>query len=243
MWKILTSEIINFKNSLRESDFKTVIIFMSAPVIFIFSWYYSNPRFLQENFTLHLKLDEIYSDLISYIYWFFLDSILYLIIPLAIIIVIFKEGVKDFGIIIGDSRTGLIILLFSYLIFLPLIYFLSISNNFSSYFPLMETSKDNIIVFIIYELFFLVFIFSWEFVFRGFMLFGLESKFGFYSIFIQMIPFAILHNGKPFIETFTAVFGGIFLGYLALRTRSIFYGFLLHALILVTFDFIAFYKG
>ena len=70
------------------------------------------------------------------------------------------------------------------------------------------------------------------------MLFGLEAKFGYYSILIQMIPFVILHNGKPMPETFGAILGGIALGLLAFRTRSFLYGVIVHMGIMFSIDLI-----
>ncbi len=70
------------------------------------------------------------------------------------------------------------------------------------------------------------------------MLFGLEEKFGYYAVLIQMIPFVILHNGKPMAETFSAILGGIALGILAFRTRSILYGFVVHVGIMFSIDLI-----
>ena len=60
------------------------------------------------------------------------------------------------------------------------------------------------------------------------MLFGLEEKFSYYAVLIQMVPFVILHNGKPDIETFSAIIAGIALGIMALRTRSFIYGAIVH---------------
>ena len=74
---------------------------------------------------------------------------------------------------------------------------------------------------------------------RGFLFFGLEEKFGIYAILIQMIPFVLLHQGKPFIESVGAVFGGIALGYLAYRTRSIWYGIIIHFVVITFMDFIS----
>lgn len=71
------------------------------------------------------------------------------------------------------------------------------------------------------------------------MLFGLEKKFGYYSVLIQMIPFVILHNGKPFLETIGAIFGGIALGILALRTRSFYYCVLTHIGVMYSIDLIS----
>ena len=81
-----------------------------------------------------------------------------------------------------------------------------------------------------------LYIFSWEFFWRGFFLFGLEEKFGAYAIFIQMLPFVFLHFGKPFGETITSIFGALILGMLALKTRSFIYGFILHFLMMFMLD-------
>ena len=80
---------------------------------------------------------------------------------------------------------------------------------------------------------------AWEFIWRGFMLFGLEKRFGGYAVLMQMIPFVILHNGKPFLETFGAIFGGIALGILALRTRSFYYCVVTHIGVMFSIDVIS----
>jgi membrane protease YdiL (CAAX protease family) len=97
-------------------------------------------------------------------------------------------------------------------------------------------AKSNWTIFIIYEIGMFTYLFAWEFIWRGFMLFGLEEKFGYYSVFIQMIPFVILHNGKPELETFSAILGGIILGIVALRTRSFIYGVFIHFAIMLSID-------
>ena len=39
--------------------------------------------------------------------------------------------------------------------------------------------------------------FAWEFLFRGFLLFALADLFGPYAMWIQTVPFAMAHFGKP----------------------------------------------
>lgn len=238
----LKLEFNHLTAELRKLELNTVTIFLSSIILLTISWYFSNPKFFNEVFTFHQSYELIIEDLVSFTYWFLCDFILFLIIPFAIIKFLLKEQIKEYGVRIGKKGIGLIVAVYSILIFIPIIYLLSSSENFSEYFPLMESAKDDLLIFIIYEILFILFIFSWEFIFRGFMLFGLEKKFGIYSIFIQMIPFVILHNGKPFVETFASIFGAIFLGYIALRTRSILYGFLIHAFILITLDILALLK-
>jgi membrane protease YdiL (CAAX protease family) len=93
--------------------------------------------------------------------------------------------------------------------------------------------------FILYELAYVIYFVGWEFIYRGFMLFGLARPLGYYAVFIQTIPFALLHFGKPQVETLSAVLAGILLGYLALRTRSFWYGWLLHILVATSNDVLA----
>jgi len=73
--------------------------------------------------------------------------------------------------------------------------------------------------------------FVWEFFFRGFMLFGLDPALGEMAIYVQMIPFAIAHIGKPELETLSSIAGGILIGYMVRRCRSFWPAFILHTLI------------
>ena len=54
-----------------------------------------------------------------------------------------------------------------------------------------------------------------------------------------MIPFVILHNGKPVEETFGAIAGGIALGILAFRTRSVYYCVVTHMSVMLSIDLIS----
>jgi len=73
-----------------------------------------------------------------------------------------------------------------------------------------------------------LYMFSWEFVFRGYMLFGLEKSIGKSAIFVQAIPFVLLHLGKPFLETLACIPGGFGFGYVAYKTRSFLPCFIIH---------------
>jgi hypothetical protein len=77
---------------------------------------------------------------------------------------------------------------------------------------------------------------TWEFFFRGFMLFGLEPSFGRMSVLVQAIPFALVHFKKPQLEAYGSIFAGIFLGMIGLRARSFLPCVLLHYMVLLTAD-------
>lgn len=67
-----------------------------------------------------------------------------------------------------------------------------------------------------------------EFFFRGFLLLVLSRWLGYGAILPIAALYVTIHFGKPLGETISSFFGGIILGVLALETRSIWGGVLIH---------------
>ncbi|MBU0561785.1 MAG: CPBP family intramembrane metalloprotease [Bacteroidetes bacterium] len=236
---ILKNEIKDALEKLKSLDKRVVIIFISVAVLQTISWYFTSRRFFRYN--LYYTVFEFWpdKDLIEFIYWFVGDFFTLFILPVLIIKFYFKEQISSFGISIGDFKAGLKISGVFIAIMLPVVLLISQLPEFSKSYPHLQAAKSDWQVFIVYELFLLLYLIAWEFIWRGYMLFGLEKQFGFYAVFIQMIPFVILHNGKPFLETFSAIFGGIALGILALRTRSILYPLIVHFIAIFSLDLLS----
>ena len=79
-----------------------------------------------------------------------------------------------------------------------------------------------------------VLLFAWEYLLRGFCLFGLARVLGpGPAIFIQMVPFALLHIGKAELEAMSTFLSGVGFGFVAWRTQSFLYAFLIHWFLLV----------
>ena len=167
--------------------------------------------------TLLLMMDY-YHRLTTYKYW---DRvILYLVIPLLIIIVFFRENPKEFGFSLGDWKLGLIMVLIGILFMAPIIYYLgSGDESMRQYYQAQLTG-------IPWTTF--LDLIGWEFLFRGWILFGYARKFGPESLWLQAVPFALMHNGKPEVETLSTIFGGFAFGWVAYRTKSFLYPFLIH---------------
>ena len=222
----------------RELDRKVIIIFISVAVLQTISWYFTSRRYFRYNLFNGLQ-DNPHIYLIEYLYWFIGDFFTFFILPVLIIKFLLKEKIRNFGLTLGDYRAGIKISLIFLGIMIPVIWFASSLPQFSSAYPELKTTIDSWNVFFIFETGLFIYLTAWEFVWRGFMLFGLEEKFGYYAIFIQMIPFLILHDGKPVLEAFGAIIAGLALGVLAYRTRSIFYCVFTHACVMFSIDFIS----
>ncbi len=235
---MIKREVKDFLDNLKQLDRKIVTIFLAIGILQTTSWYFTSRRFFRENlfdFFLHSKDPYLF----EYLYWFIGDLFTFILPTFLIIKLFFKEKIKDYGFRIGDWKIGLTFSIVFLFIMIPVIWFISASDVFTQKYPHLSSARDSWNIFIIYELGMLLYMIGWEFLWRGFMLFGLEKKFGFYSIFIQMIPFVILHNGKPFIETLGAIPGGIALGWLALRTRSFYYCVVVHIGVMYSIDLIS----
>jgi membrane protease YdiL (CAAX protease family) len=147
-------------------------------------------------------------------------TILYLLIPLFVIIFIFREGPKAYGFQIGDWRTGLKLTALAILLMTPILWWLLRSDSS------MQGYYDSYLAGLPWNTFFDLL--GWEFLFRGWLLFGYARKFGPEAIWIQAVPFAIAHVGKPEIETLSTIFGGFVFGWIAWRSKSFLYPFLIH---------------
>lgn len=223
---------------IREMDRKVIIIFLSVAVLQTISWYFTSRNFFRINFFPYLQNNpDVY--LYEYLYWFIGDFFTFFILSSLIIKFILKEDLKNYGLQVGDFKIGLALSVIFFLVMLPVVWFFSATPDFAVTYPQLSSTRNNWSEFFVYESGLLLYLISWEFIWRGFMLFGLERKFGYYSVLIQMIPFVILHNGKPVPETFGAIAGGIALGILAFRTRSIYYCVITHMGVMLSIDIIS----
>ena len=235
---LIKNELKRLWGIIKSLDKKVIIIFISIAVLQTISYYYTSRSFFRYYLFQHFESSpDVF--LLEYYFWFIGDFFTLLVLPVLIIKFLLKENVSDYGMSTGDYRAGLKITFIFLIIMLPIIWIVSSLPDFSRTYPHLASARDSWGIFFLFELGILVYMFAWEFVWRGFVLFGLEEKFGYYAVLIQMIPFLILHNGKPAPETFGAIVAGIALGILALRTRSIFYCIITHMSVMFIIDLIS----
>lgn len=229
MLKYLKNELSSLLNEIRKLDFKVTYIFMSVAFIIFLSLSLSSPNFYYENFSR----DRFFSR----IYWFLADGSIMFILPLFSIKFVFKEKLSDYGFTLGDKKFGLITSVIFLIVMLIVVWIVSGSQTFAITYPQGGPRvKESLLIFVLYELCILIYMLGWEFFWRGYTLFGLKSRFGYYAVFIQMIPFFILHKGKPEIELFASIFAGLILGVQAIRSRSFIYCWILHWIVMLSID-------
>jgi len=148
--------------------------------------------------------------------------LLYLGVPLLVILILFRESPSRYGFQLGDWKAGLALTAVSCGGMTLVMLFAARSGEVQSFYapqvkPLIPLLIDNGLD-----------LFGWEFLFRGFLLFALYPVCGPYALLLQAVPFTIAHFGKPELETLSCIFGGSAFGYIAWRTHSFIYPFLIH---------------
>ncbi len=228
----LKSEIKKIQEIFRGIELKPSVVLLSIPFIIFISWMFASPGFYLKVFGGD-KLE-------SRMYWFLMDGTIMFFTSILLIKLVLKEKLRNFGFSVGDLKFGLITMLLFLVVMLPVIWIVSASPAFAAAYPQGGMRlKEDLSILLLYELCILVYMLGWEFLWRGYTLFGLYPKFGVYAVFIQMIPFFILHRGKPELELFASIFAGIILGVQAVRARSFIYAWLLHWLVMVSVDIIS----
>jgi len=151
-------------------------------------------------------------------------------VPVLVEKIVFSRSPCEFGLQLGDTRIGLRVVAIAAPILLYAAWVGSSDAAMQAEYPSARSTMQCASLFLTVEVFYLAYYLGWEFFFRGFMLFGLETEYGAVAaILLQTIPSSILHLGKPPSECLAAILAGPILGYVALRTRSILYPFILHA--------------
>lgn len=229
MLQYLKNELVSAWSELKALDFKTVFILVSVAVISFISIAFGSPSFYYSSFGN--------DKLMSRIYWFLADGFIMFALPALLIKLVLKEKLSDYGMKLGDVKFGLITSGIFLAVMLVIVAIVSGSKDFLNAYPQGgKKAGETAGMFIMYEMCILIYMLGWEFFWRGYMLFGLKPKFGYYSVFIQMIPFFILHKGKPELELFASIFAGIILGLQALRSGSFIYCWILHWLVMIAID-------
>ncbi len=148
----------------------------------------------------------------------------YLVIPLLVIWLAFRERPAAYGFHWGNWREGLLWVAASCVGMALILWFVARTPGMLTYY---DARAPRTVMSLIYVTG--VDLLGWEFIWRGLLLFGLARLLGVGpAIWIQAVPFAFMHLGKPEIETLTTLFGGVAFGFIAWRTQSFAYPFLIH---------------
>lgn len=221
-------------------DARTFWVLILCSVLSTLFYYYARPNFYHSALkgaaeaALGMAGHPL-SSVLPYWYWGAASILIRVLIPLAVIVLCFRESPRDYGFRIWERGHGKLYLGL-YIFMAPLLVAASFLKSFQDKYPFYDDAHKSWAHLITYELAYGIQFASLEAFFRGFMIFALFKRFGYQGVVIMTIPYCMIHFSKPVPETLGAVVAGLVLGYMAIQSRSWLPGALLHWSIGFTMD-------
>jgi len=186
---------------------------------------------------------EKYDELYGYSWWVFSRVFGYVAVPLPLWKLLFpKDNLLDMGLRTRGFFKHLWIYGLCLAVVVPAMLIVAQQPDFGSYYPFYKLSSRSWFDFLAWEAIYFVQFFALELFFRGWMLGALRRNFGAGAVFVMALPYCMIHFGKPYLESNGAIVAGVVLGSLAMKTRSIYAGFLVHITVAFSMDFLALWR-
>ncbi len=229
------------------SPFKNIKFLFRIGIALLLLSYDSYSR---EFFIKGVRIFEIPPQLIRWTYYMFTNFNQFIVLGLSCIIMKFIFDRKEqniYGLTVkGFNPKPYFMML---LLMLPLIAWASFQHDFMKSYPVY---KDNFAILSEYvtpwkaigsfEICYALRFIAVELFFRGFLVIGMYKLIGERAIMPMIVLYSFWHFGKPILETTAAAFGGYILGIIALRTRSVFGGIIVHYGIALLMEIFAYFQ-
>lgn len=178
--------------------------------------------------------------------WWAVSCVLaYLAAPALVVRYVFGQSLADYGLgVRGMFRDAWIYgLMFAGMV--PCVLIAGANESFLHTYPFYRLEPDEPLwpQFWMWEALYILQFISLEFFFRGFVLHGLRLRLGCYAVFVMMVPYVMIHFGKPLLETLVAIIAGVALGALSLKNRSVWLGAAIHVAVAMSMDLLALWRA
>ncbi len=218
-------------------DWRPVIVLVTVAISLMLQETYGDRGTFAELFPKRFASE--YGVLMSFAWWSGWRVFGYVVLPILAICVMPGERIRDYFISFRGVIKHLWIYFGLFALVLPAVLIAARSPSFLQTYPFYKMANRSSFDFWMWEALYAAQFLSLEFFFRGFILKATAPRFGSAAIFVMIVPYCIIHFGKPMSETLAALIAGTVLGTLALRTRSIWGGVLIHVGVAVTMDLLA----
>jgi membrane protease YdiL (CAAX protease family) len=249
-WKELDEEAREHRNLLTAPDYQPHAALVLLAVTLTLQEYYGGRGFYVEAILPYLAQAEAsgakflqtakFYELYTFGYWVFARLLGYMIVPILTWKIFFpKTSVLDMGLRTKGVFSHLGLYALSLGVVLLAMTVVGKNSDFSAYYPFYRAASRSWFDLLVWEAIYFLQFFGLEFFFRGFLLEAFRKTMGSTAIFVMAVPYCMIHFGKPYLETNGAIIAGIVLGSLAMKTRSVYAGFLVHITVAGVMDYMA----
>lgn len=230
----IRDEWTRLRAAVRRLDVQTATVLTVAGFLVVLQFTLGSRTFFVRD--LASALSPEWRGLASWGWWFGMQGVLGFVVPVLVLRWGFRQSWPSMGLALGDWKLAST-LAGVYLVGVAIgTWVLSDGSDFQAQYPHYKAATRDWSLFLMYEALFLFYWIGWEYLWRGFVLFGTRHSLGLAAIFVQALPFAALHVDKPWPEAMLSVVGGIALGALVWRCRSFWIAVPLHAAQMLLLD-------
>ena len=221
-------------------DGRAGVVLVVAALALVIPRYFGSPS----SFSNFAWLKELfaplpYPDLHPHLFWAGFKLVHYGLLPWLCIRFVLNSNVREHGLrFVWEPKVwALYAALLAFV--LPLTYLAAQTDSFLRTYPKYAGAGDSLPQLLLWEGAYAFQFLMLEFFFRGFLIFALARFVGSLSIFVMIVPYSMIHLSKPMPECLGSILTGIVLGTVALRTRSIYGGVVVHSIVAWSMDLFA----
>jgi hypothetical protein len=230
----LRREATAFVAAARALDRQFVVVLVAAVTLLFIQIHLGGRSFYWDN--VASAVTPTHRALGAWAWWFSWQGVTGFAIPALILLAGFRRTPGEAGLGAGDWRLAVTIALAYLPIAVAGTWVLSDGASFQDQYPHLPEAARDWGTFVAYEVLFLLYWVGWEYLWRGFVLFGTAPTLGAGAVVVQMVPFALLHMEKPPAEAYLSIVGGLALGALVWRCRSFWIAVPIHAYQMLALD-------
>lgn len=232
-------------------DYRPLLTLTLGTLILVMQEYYGQLRFYQETLApflatrlhaVHRPAVQAHLAYFSETYgrtWWALTRIVGYLTPYLVWRIVFpRDSLLDLGLRVAGLRQHAWLYAFFIVVMVPILLLVSRQPDFGTYYPMCATAGRSWLELGAWELVYIGQFVALEMFFRGWWI-RTTRIFGTGSIFSMIVPYCLIHFGKPYLEVCSAMIAGVVLGSLAIQTRSIWAGVLVHVTVALLNDVLA----
>lgn len=249
-WKRLDDEARAFLRTNPPRDYRPAVCLVLVAVTLTIHEYYGGRSFFESSLAslltgfeadghTWLQTDRFHR-LYSYGWWVLARILGYVVVPLVVWKLLFpQDKILDMGLRLRGTSQHLWLYVLCLAVVAGVMLIVARQEDFLSYYPFYKKASRSWFDLLVWESIYFLQFFALEFFFRGWMLAALRRTLGAAAIFVMATPYCMIHYGKPYFEAHGAIIAGVVLGSLAMHTRSIYAGFLVHISVAGLMDYMA----
>lgn len=235
-WRAIDAETPREPGQGGSTSFTVLAVLLTCCVVLTVQEYIGG----SDRFSRYFPYDgSDYWVLKGFLWWSGWRVVGYVVLPIVVIALLPGQRLRDYNLSLRGFTRHWKLYALLFIAILPAVYLSSETAAFRHTYPFYRMANRSHFDLWAWELLYAAQFISLEFFFRGFLLEGLRRALGANAIFVMIVPYCMIHYGKPLPETLGAIGAGLILGTLAMRTRSIWGGVLIHIGVATTMDVLA----